>query len=146
MRQHTLFSVTILHEDHLINVSLMQVTPFSRWERELPKLVGDKRYLAIANMKERKVLFDEFCRSAVSAKVAAKGAAAAKSGGKVAANGTAAAAAADPEEAEAEAGQTDEAAAAEAADGVAAKPDAKSAFRCLARHRGRQSDLGMVHH
>ncbi len=41
----------------------MQVTPFSRWERELPKLVGDSRYKAIDKPKERRQIFDDFCRN-----------------------------------------------------------------------------------
>jgi hypothetical protein len=41
----------------------LQVTPFSRWERELPKLVGDSRYKAIDKPKERRQIFDDFCRN-----------------------------------------------------------------------------------
>jgi len=41
----------------------VQVTPFSRWERELPKLVGDSRYKAIDKPKERRQIFDDFCRN-----------------------------------------------------------------------------------
>lgn len=116
----------------------MQVTPFSRWERELPKLVGDERYLAVSSMKERKALFDDFCRSAAAkpagkgaaaaAKPAATGAAAAsaKTSGKTAANGSAEAAAEDAEEGETETGETEEAAAGDAADGA----DAEADFRC----------------
>ena len=40
------------------------MTAFSRWERELPKLVADARFSAVASMKERRSLFDAFCRSA----------------------------------------------------------------------------------
>ncbi|KAL0027442.1 hypothetical protein WJX77_001554 [Trebouxia sp. C0004] len=40
-----------------------KVTPFSRWERELPKLVGDSRYKAIDKPKERRQIFDDFCRN-----------------------------------------------------------------------------------
>ena len=32
------------------------------WERELPKLIGDARYQAIVNMKDRRALFEEFCK------------------------------------------------------------------------------------
>jgi len=39
-----------------------QVTPFSRWERELPKLVTDDRWRAVASMKQRRLLFDGFCK------------------------------------------------------------------------------------
>lgn len=42
---------------------MMQVTPFSRWERELPKLLGDSRYKAIDKPKERRQIFDDFCRN-----------------------------------------------------------------------------------
>ena len=42
---------------------MLQVTPFSRWERELPKLVGDARYKAIDKPKERRQIFDDFCRN-----------------------------------------------------------------------------------
>lgn len=113
----------------------LQVTPFSRWERELPKLIADERYQAIPNMKERKALFDDFCRTAASAKPAGKGAAAAKvnakSGSKAAASIGAEAAAAAMEEGEMD---TDEAEGADvhvAADGAVAKPDAEAAFRCV---------------
>lgn len=47
---------------HLLCVAV-QVTPFSRWERELPKLVGDSRYKAIDKPKERRQIFDDFCRN-----------------------------------------------------------------------------------
>ncbi|KAK9805328.1 hypothetical protein WJX73_002568 [Symbiochloris irregularis] len=40
------------------------VTAFSRWERELPKLVTDPRFTAITQMKDRRQLFDAFCRGA----------------------------------------------------------------------------------
>ncbi len=41
------------------------MTPFSRWERELPKLEGDKRWggLTALTLKEKRAAFDEFCRS-----------------------------------------------------------------------------------
>ena len=39
------------------------MTPFSRWERELPKLVADQRYKAIDKPKERRQIFDDFCRN-----------------------------------------------------------------------------------
>ena len=39
-----------------------QVTAFSRWERELPKLMGDPRFSAVASTKDRRALFDEFCK------------------------------------------------------------------------------------
>ena len=44
-----------------------QVTAFSRWERELPKLMGDPRFGAVASTKDRRALFDEFCKEVGSA-------------------------------------------------------------------------------
>ena len=44
---------------------LLQVTAFSRWEKELPKLIADLRFKAIANMKDRKAAFEGFCKSTV---------------------------------------------------------------------------------
>ena len=41
----------------------MQVTAFSRWEKVLPKLVEDSRYKAIPTAKERRQVFDDFCRN-----------------------------------------------------------------------------------
>ena len=38
------------------------MTPFSLWERELPKLIGDSRYQEIPNMKDRRAGFEEFCK------------------------------------------------------------------------------------
>ena len=114
----------------------VQVTPFSRWERELPKLVGDERYMAVPNMKERKVLFDEFCRSATARAPAAKAAAAATSAAvepaaQAAANGDAEPAAAVPPAADAEEGETKAEAVEEAAASVPAegKAEAEAAFR-----------------
>ncbi len=42
---------------------LQGVTPFSRWERELPKLITDGRWTAVGSLKERRLIFDEFCKS-----------------------------------------------------------------------------------
>ena len=42
---------------------VVQVTPFSRWERELPKLVNDARYKAIDKPKDRRQIFDDFCKN-----------------------------------------------------------------------------------
>ncbi|KAK3284350.1 hypothetical protein CYMTET_7996 [Cymbomonas tetramitiformis] len=39
------------------------VTPFSRWEKELPKIVFDQRYKAIPDIKERRAIFDHFVRN-----------------------------------------------------------------------------------
>ncbi|KAL3161297.1 hypothetical protein ABBQ38_009653 [Trebouxia sp. C0009 RCD-2024] len=56
------------NHDHLVQAFKdllleVKVTPFSRWERELPKLVGDARYKAIDKPKERRQIFDDFCRN-----------------------------------------------------------------------------------
>lgn len=50
----------------------MQVTAFSRWEKELPKLIGDARYKALPSMKDRKSAFEEFCRDSSSQRRKAK--------------------------------------------------------------------------
>ena len=42
----------------------VQITPFSRWERELPKLVADSRYQAVPTLRERREIFEDFCRNA----------------------------------------------------------------------------------
>lgn len=55
------FSPDVLHI--ITPCPTLQVTPFSRWERELPKLVGDARYKAIDKPKERRQIFDDFCRN-----------------------------------------------------------------------------------
>ena len=39
------------------------MTPFSRWERELPKLITDGRWSAVGSLKERRLIFDDFCKS-----------------------------------------------------------------------------------
>ncbi|CAL5224177.1 g6817 [Coccomyxa viridis] len=39
------------------------VTPFSRWEKELPKLITDPRYTAVGSLKERRLIFDDFCKT-----------------------------------------------------------------------------------
>lgn len=53
------------------------VTPFSLWERELPKLSGDGRYKALPNAKDRRAAFDEYVKEVASgAKTAGKGGAA----------------------------------------------------------------------
>ena len=40
-----------------------QVTAFSRWEKVLPKLIQDPRYKALSSAKERRQIFDDFCRN-----------------------------------------------------------------------------------
>lgn len=84
-----------------------QVTPFSRWERELPKLVGDDRYKAVGSQKDRKALFDEYCRTLAAEKAAGKKADKAP-GGKAGGGTSAAAAAAAPAPAAAAAGAVGE--------------------------------------
>ena len=42
---------------------LQGVTPFSRWEKELPKLITDPRYTAVGSLKERRLIFDDFCKT-----------------------------------------------------------------------------------
>ncbi len=39
------------------------MTPFSRWEKELPKLIADPRYTAVGSLKERRLIFDDFCKT-----------------------------------------------------------------------------------
>ena len=118
---------------HLRGIDGLQVTPFSRWERELPKLVGDERYLAVPNMKERKVLFDEFCRSATARAPAAKAAATLGDAAVIpavqaAVNGDAEAQAAEAPDAEE--GETKAEAAGEAAASAPANTaEAEAAFR-----------------
>ena len=41
----------------------MQVSVFSTWEKELPKLVFDPRFLVLGSVKERKHVFDLFLRT-----------------------------------------------------------------------------------
>ena len=42
---------------------LQGVNPFSRWEKELPKLIADPRYTAVGSLKERRLIFDDFCKT-----------------------------------------------------------------------------------
>jgi len=41
------------------------ISPFSTWEKELSNIINDKRYTLIPTLKERKRLFDEYCRKKV---------------------------------------------------------------------------------
>lgn len=68
------------------------MTPFSRWERELPKLLNDHRFQAVPTTKDRRAFFDDYCKNAASRPIPA--AAAAKPASK--ASGVAARAAAKP--------------------------------------------------
>ena len=42
------------------------MTPFSRWERELPKLITDGRWSVVGSLKERRLIFDDFCKSSAA--------------------------------------------------------------------------------
>lgn len=107
----------------------LQVTPFSRWERELPKLSADSRYKAITTAKDRKALFDEFCRTSAATKPPAGTAAAAKEGE-----------AAARKERESEAGENGVREAADDAAGDRKRASkqsdnrAKAEFRCVQNH------------
>ncbi|KAJ3044099.1 transcription elongation regulator [Rhizophlyctis rosea] len=39
----------------------VDVSPYSMWEKELPKFINDIRYTLITTLKERKELFEEYC-------------------------------------------------------------------------------------
>ncbi|CAI7783696.1 unnamed protein product [Closterium sp. NIES-53] len=43
------------------------VAPFSKWEKELPKLIFDARYKAIPSLPERRAIFEEFVRTRATA-------------------------------------------------------------------------------
>jgi len=47
----------LLEENH--------VSPFSTWEQELSNIIHDKRYTLIPTLRERKKLFDEYCRKKI---------------------------------------------------------------------------------
>jgi len=51
------------------------IDPMAPWDNELPKFVTDARYLALPSMKERRDLFDEFCKEKIRQQRAAKQAA-----------------------------------------------------------------------
>lgn len=51
-----------IHNVHYV-YGYLQVTPFSRWERELPKLQTDPRWAALPIAKERRAAFEEFCKN-----------------------------------------------------------------------------------
>ncbi|KAA1118895.1 hypothetical protein PGT21_009741 [Puccinia graminis f. sp. tritici] len=50
------------------------IDPMAPWDNELPKFVTDARYLALPSMKERRDLFDEFCKEKIRQLRAAKSA------------------------------------------------------------------------
>ncbi|GMH45182.1 hypothetical protein BSKO_13139 [Bryopsis sp. KO-2023] len=39
------------------------VNPFSRFEREMPKLEHDERWKGVGSLKEKRLIFDDFCRA-----------------------------------------------------------------------------------
>ncbi|RIB30810.1 hypothetical protein C2G38_1948122 [Gigaspora rosea] len=43
----------------------MDVSPFAMWEKELPRIIHDPRYTLIPTLKQRKELFDEYCKERV---------------------------------------------------------------------------------
>ncbi|KAH8915141.1 hypothetical protein BT69DRAFT_1252051 [Atractiella rhizophila] len=48
------------------------INPMSPWDMELPKFVNDKRYLAVKNTKDRRDIFDEWCKEKIRENRAAK--------------------------------------------------------------------------
>ncbi|KAI9624328.1 hypothetical protein H4Q26_016898 [Puccinia striiformis f. sp. tritici PST-130] len=48
------------------------IDPMAPWDNELPKFVTDARYLALSSMKERRDIFDEFCKEKIRQQRAAK--------------------------------------------------------------------------
>ncbi|KAI9595796.1 hypothetical protein BDF19DRAFT_465138 [Syncephalis fuscata] len=42
------------------------VSAFSLWEKELPKIAADPRYLLIPSVKQRKEIFDDYCKHLVN--------------------------------------------------------------------------------
>ncbi|CAG8446686.1 11159_t:CDS:10 [Ambispora gerdemannii] len=43
----------------------MNVSPFAVWEKELPRIIHDPRYTIISTLKQRKEIFDEYCKEKV---------------------------------------------------------------------------------
>ncbi|CAG8796194.1 19610_t:CDS:10, partial [Dentiscutata erythropus] len=43
----------------------MDVSPFAMWEKELPRIIHDPRYTLIPTLKQRKEIFDEYCKERV---------------------------------------------------------------------------------
>jgi|SRR5579871_401087 len=50
-----------------------QINPYSTWESEMPKLVGDGRYTALTTTKFRKQVFSEWCQERIAFLKAEKG-------------------------------------------------------------------------
>ncbi|KAM0752098.1 hypothetical protein T439DRAFT_379217 [Meredithblackwellia eburnea MCA 4105] len=59
-----------------IMLSEKDIQPMAPWDMELPKFVNDPRYSAVKLGKDRRDLFDEFCKEKIRAQRAAKKAAA----------------------------------------------------------------------
>ncbi|KAJ3124827.1 transcription elongation regulator, partial [Irineochytrium annulatum] len=55
------------HEAFRALLKETDVSPFTTWEKELPKIIHDPRYAYIKTLKEKKKLFDEYCRHRVAA-------------------------------------------------------------------------------
>jgi len=49
-------------EDFYALLEENNVSPFSTWEQELSNIIHDRRYTLIPTLRERKKLFDEYCR------------------------------------------------------------------------------------
>ncbi|KAI8838068.1 hypothetical protein BC829DRAFT_404662, partial [Chytridium lagenaria] len=43
-----------------------EVSPFTTWERELPKIIHDSRYILVTSLKERRQLFENYCKLRVA--------------------------------------------------------------------------------
>ncbi|TPX57457.1 hypothetical protein PhCBS80983_g03841 [Powellomyces hirtus] len=39
----------------------MDVSPYTTWEKELPKIIDDRRYGLLPTLRERKAVFDQYC-------------------------------------------------------------------------------------
>jgi len=52
-------------EDFYALLEENKVSPFSTWEQELSNIIHDKRYTLIPTLRERKKLFDEYCRKKI---------------------------------------------------------------------------------
>ena len=65
--------MTVTIKQNQIAVVLhVQVNAFSRWERELPKLSKDARFQGITKAKDRRQIFDDFCRNVAEEQKQAK--------------------------------------------------------------------------
>lgn len=56
-------------------LSEKEIQPMAPWDMELPKFVNDPRYNAVRQLKDRRDLFDEFCKIKIREQRAAKKAA-----------------------------------------------------------------------